>query len=74
MKIKQNFTYYRKDGKIFGCSFKKAPNEQYFGWITEYPNKESYNKLTTWTDYKNIPLETEIDNSKIALLKIVETL
>ena len=74
MRIKQSFTHFRKDGKVFGCSFKLAPNGQYFGWITEYPNRKAYNKLSTWTDWKNIPLDIEVNKSKDILLEYVKNI
>lgn len=69
---KQSFHFKRNDGKIFGCSFRLAPNGQYFGWVTEYKNQREYEHPTEWTDYKNIPLESTVAESKLALQKYCE--
>jgi len=71
---KQSFCFKRNDGKIFGCSFRLAKNGQYFGWITEYENQKEYEHLTKWADYKNIPLESTIAESKVALQEYCEEL
>jgi len=68
---RQSFTH-KKDGKVFGCSFKLAPNGQYFGWITVYDNETEYQHPTHWTDYKNIPLDIEINKSKEMLITFAE--
>ena len=67
-KIKQSFTFRWKDKRVFGCSFKLAPNGQYFGWVTEYRNKEEYCHPHEWRDYKNIPLKTILANKFLVLL------
>ena len=75
--IKQSFNFQWNDERVFGCSFKLAPNGQYFGWVTEYKNRDEYNhpeKLTTYTDWKNIPLETDKLQSLIALKEFCKTL
>ena len=71
---RQSFHFKGKDGKIFGCSFRLAKNGQYFGWITKYDNQEEYEHPTKWTDYKNIPLESTIAGSKVALRKCCKEL
>lgn len=73
-KIKQSFSFQGKDGRIFGCSFKLAPNGQYWGWVTEYENKAEYNYPREWIDYKNIPLTETVEASITALKRFCETL
>ena len=75
--IKQSFNFQWKDKRVFGCSFKLAPNGQYFGWITEYKNRDEYNhpeKLTSYKNFKNIPLETTPIDSAIAIRNFCKTL
>ena len=60
--MKQSFHFTGKSGKVFGCSFHKARNGQYFGWVTIYNSEKDYNGfslLTNWTDIKNIPLQKD---------------
>jgi len=60
--VKQSFHFEHKDGRIFGCSFRKARNGQYFGWVTIYPTKKDYEEISltsTWQDFRNIPLQKE---------------
>jgi len=74
--VKQSFSFQWKDNRVFGCSFKLAPNGQYFGWVTIYKNRNEYNhseKLTTYTDIKNIPLKCEKLSSAIVLREYCKT-
>ena len=73
--IKQNFRFQWKDNRVFGCSFRKANyTDIYFGWVTVYENEQQYNHPTRWTDYKNIPLETDKLKSLIAIKEFCKTL
>ena len=57
--MKQSFHFTHK-GKVFGCSFRKARNGQYFGWVTIYNSEKDYREYSlnmTWQDFKNIPLQ-----------------
>ena len=59
---KQSFHFTGKSGKVFGCSFRKARNGQYFGWVTIYNSEKDYNSpslTTSWTDWRNIPLQKD---------------
>ena len=60
--MKQNFNFKHKDGRIFGCSFRKARNGQFFGWVTIYPTEKDYKEISlhsTWQDFRNIPLRSD---------------
>lgn len=72
--MKQSFRYDRDDGKVFGCSFRKANYAHiYFGWVSEYPNKNAYNDYNPMRDriieHKSIPLA---DNKSESLNKLME--
>ncbi len=66
--MKQSFCF-EWNGKIFGCSFRKANYTNIFmGWVTVYDNRAEYKHPTHWTDWKNIRL-TENKSSSINKLK-----
>jgi len=76
-RIKQSFSFQWNDDRVFGCSFTIARNGQYFGRVSEYPNRDTYNgikPLKKWKEYKNIPLETEPLPSLIALKEFCKKL
>ncbi len=75
--IKQSFSFQWKDDRVFGCSFKLAPNGQYFGRVTVYNNRDEYNGIKPfkgWIDYKNIALECTPLESLKALKEFCKTL
>ena len=58
--MKQSFHFKHKDGRVFGCSFTKARNGQYFGRVTIYNSEKDYKDLPlmmNWQGIKNIPLQ-----------------
>lgn len=73
---KQSFTMYLEDGRVLGCSFRKANyNDSYFAWITEYTSVDSYNnpKITdTFINYRHIVLGNTKEGSIEEIKKYVE--
>ena len=60
--MKQSFHFTGKSGKVFGCSFRKGRNGQFFGRVTIYPTKKDYEVLsldTSWQEWRNIPLQKD---------------
>lgn len=77
--MKQSFHIEAKDGRVFGCSIRKANyNPIYFGWVSEYPSKEAYNNFDQtkhwYRDIKNIPLADTKEKSINELKEYITTL
>jgi hypothetical protein len=71
--MNQHFNFEDKQGRIYGCSFRKANFQDiYFAWITQWKSREDYNfpKLNSVIcEVKDLPLKAITKEAAIEEIK-----